>query len=72
MSQKIVAYKLGRSDCRNWVVLRANPAEIGQAIANEIDANSGLSAEELGDIVLTPYETTQEELDALPEWDGWD
>lgn len=71
MSEKIVAYKLTRSGCDGWIVLGPNTHDIGVAVANELDGNGGMPADECDTITLTPFETIQEHLDGLPEFDGW-
>ena len=69
--QKIVAYRLTRSGCSGGAILGPHPQDVGKEIANEIDANSGLPADECDTFTLTPFETMQAEIDALPEFEGW-
>jgi len=70
--KRIVAYKLSRPDAGGgWMHAGINPLEIGVTISNEIAANEGLPADECDKIVLEAHETTQAEIDSLPEFGGW-
>lgn len=67
----IVGYKLTRPDCGGWCFAGTTPEEVGETIRNELGGNEGLSAEECGEIQIVAYDTTQEEIDKLPEFQGW-
>lgn len=73
MAEKIVAYKLTRSDCPGSICCGPKASDIVQAIQYEIetDCADDYPADERSIITLEPYETTQEEIDALPEFGGW-
>lgn len=47
------------------------PLEVAETIKNEIESCGELSAEEFGCLQIEAYETTQEEIDRLPEFTGW-
>ena len=67
----MVAYKLTRPDCGGWMHAGVTPAEVACCIENELKAHEGMTADECGTIVIEPYETIQDEIDALPEFQGW-
>ena len=69
--EKFVAYKVRRPDCSGWIYAGRMPGEVAEVIKNELDSHDGLSAEECGELHIEAYETTQEEVDALPEFPGW-
>ena len=54
-----------------WCYAGITPSEVAEAIKNEVEMNESLSAEECGTLVISAYETTQTEIDALPEFQGW-
>ena len=45
--------------------------EVCRTLQCELEAQDGLSVDECGVIHVVAYETTQEEIDALPEFEGW-
>ncbi len=67
----MVAYKLSRPDCGGWMFAGTTPEEVAECVKNELDMHEGLPADECGEIAIEAYETTQEEIDALPEFEGW-
>lgn len=72
MSDKtIIAYKIERPDCGGWMHAGVTVQEVCATLANELDFQEGLGVDERGTIHIVPYETTQEEIDALPEFEGW-
>ncbi len=70
-SEKITAFRLRRPDCPGWMFVGTTPAEAADAVRNELENEDGLPADERGSIILEPYTTTQPEIDALPEFEGW-
>ena len=68
---KIIGYKLSLADCAGWCFVGTTPEEVALAVKNEIDANEGLCADDISCMSIEAYETTQEEIDALPEFQGW-
>lgn len=71
MTEKVVGYKLTRPALGGWIHAGVTPKEVADALTNELDLHEGLSAEECDEICITAYETTQGEIDSLPEFDGW-
>ena len=69
--EKIIAYKLTYEHSPGWLCLGKTPKEVGFAIQEEIFGHEGLSAEERGVMQIEAYETTQEEIDNLKEFQGW-
>ncbi len=67
----MIAYKITRSECSGWCHAGSTIEEVINTLKNELDMNEGLSVDELDQITLVPYETTQEEIDSLPEFQGW-
>lgn len=71
----IVGYWLERPDVGRSVRLFAGSTadEVAATVHSELDDDyyEGLPAAERGPITLVPFETTQEEIDALPEFEGW-
>jgi len=68
---KIVAYKLTRPECSGWLFAGVTPSEVVETLMNELEMHDGLSSEECGQIVIEAYETTRQEIDNLPEHEGW-
>ncbi len=72
-TRPIIAYWLEREDCPGRMLAGTTPHEVAEALKQELvdDRDSTLPADELSTIRLVPYETTQAEIDALPEFQGW-
>lgn len=70
-SDKITAFKLYRPDCSGWMFAGTTSVEVVDVLKNELESEEGLPADERGSIVIEAYFTTQEEIDALPEFQGW-
>jgi len=68
---KVVGYKITRPDCGGWMFAGTTAAEVAETLKNELDMNEGLSADECGQIVVEAYETTLEDIESLPEFEGW-
>lgn len=69
---KVVGYKLTRPESGNtWMFAGTTPEEVAKTVACEIENNEGLSPDECGRIVIEAYETTQAEIDNMPEFPGW-
>ena len=67
----VTGYKLTRDDCSGWCFAGVTPSEVADTLKNELDSHEGLPADECGSISIVAYETTQAEIDALPEFGGW-
>jgi len=67
----MIAYKLKRGMCDGWIGGLVTPKEAGEAVASEISGEEGLGHDERDTFTIEPYETTQAEIDALPEFSGW-
>jgi len=51
--------------------LGTDPDEVGKALGHELESNEGLPADECGQVVIEAFEITQDEIDAMPEFQGW-
>lgn len=69
--KKIIAYKMSRPDCPGFMHAGVTPEDVAWCLKNEIESQEGLTPDECGQIIIEAYETTQEEIDALPEFGGW-
>ena len=67
----LVGYKVKRTGCPGWIFAGTTPKEVADTIKNEIDSHEGLAADECGLLAIEAYETTQAEIDALPDFEGW-
>ena len=67
----MIGYKMTRVDCSGWMYMGTTPREVADTLFNELEMHEGLTVEECGEIAIVGYETTQEEIDALPEFQGW-
>lgn len=68
---KVTAYRLKRPDGSGWMHAGVEIDEVLNTIRCELESQHELRAEERGEIQIVAYETTQEEIDALPEFEGW-
>ena len=71
MEEKLIGYKMTRPSCPGWMFLGVSPDEVANAIRYELERQEGMSAEECGDLEIRPFETTQSEIDSMPEFQGW-
>ncbi len=67
----MTGYKLYRADCSGWLFCGTTPKEVGDAVKNEIEGDGGLPCDECDQILIRPFEITQEEIDNMPEFEGW-
>lgn len=67
----IVAYKLSRPSCGGWMYAGITPEEVAKCVQHEIEMSDGVEPEAEGDLLISPYMTTLEEIDALPDFGGW-
>ena len=67
----VVAYRIKRPGLPGWICAGTTTDDVVDAIRTEMDAHECLSAESRGSILIEAYETTQEEMDSLPNFDGW-
>lgn len=65
------AYKLSRENCCGWIHAGTTPEDVAEVLKNELDGEEGLPDDECDRIIIEAYETTQEEIDNLPEFQGW-
>ena len=68
---KVVGYKIGRVGFSTWIFGGTTPSEVAAAIESEIDMNEGLPVDECDALTIEPYETTLDEINQLPEFEGW-
>jgi len=71
MSNKITACKITRPDCSGWMFAGTTSAEVANTVQAEIESNLAEGAGSFGDIHIEEYRTTQEEIDYMPEFEGW-
>lgn len=67
----MVGYKLERSGPSGWMFCGTTPQEVANVLKAEIEADMELPTDERCVITLTPFEITQAEIDAMPEFPGW-
>ena len=68
----MIGHKLKREDCGGtWVFCGTTPQEVAVALKNELDSEDGLSVDERSTIILEPFEITQDEIENMPEFEGW-
>jgi hypothetical protein len=70
-NEKMIGYKLINSECPGWMFLGTDLNEVGNAIVSELQNNEGLSVEECAKLTIEAFEITQEEIDKMPEFQGW-
>ena len=68
---KLVGYKITRPDCGGWMFAGTTAAEVAKTLKNETEMSDDLPADEFGGIHIEAFETTQEEIDNMPEFPGW-
>lgn len=71
MGDTIVAYRIKRDEHSGWVHAGVTPQEVADALRNDLYGDEGLPLDERESLTIEPYETTQAEIDALPEFGGW-
>lgn len=71
MSDKLIGYKLTRPNCGGWLFLGTDPAQIGDAIRYELESERDFPIEDREQFTIHPMEITQEEIDTMPEFEGW-
>lgn len=72
MSDKVcIGYILTRDCGTGSLFCGTSPEEVAHTIYNEIEANEGLSIEEMDSMTITPVEITQEAIDNMGEFQGW-
>ena len=67
----MIGYKINREGFDEWYFAGVTPEEVAEAIKNEMDTNKGMSVEEIGFLLITPFEVTQKEIENMPEFGGW-
>lgn len=67
----MVGYKLSLASCPGWMYLGTEPQEVADALRNELESNEGLSVDEIEEMTIEAFEITQEEIDKMPEFQGW-
>lgn len=68
---KVIGYKLKREGCPGWMFMGVEPHEVAATLACELENHKGLSVDECDTLHVEAFETTTEEIDALPEFEGW-
>ena len=68
---RLVGYKLTRPDCGGWMFAGVTAAEVAETLRLEMEQSDDLSADEFCGIHIEAYETTQDEIDSLPDFGGW-
>lgn len=71
MTARLVAYRIKRDDCDGWLFAGQTPTEVADTLRDQLHTHEGLPADECDTITVEAYETTQAEIDALPEFSGW-
>ena len=67
----MVGYKLTITEGIGWMFCGTTPKEVSECLRNELDTHEGLSVEEIDEITIEAFEITQEEIDNMPEFQGW-
>lgn len=67
----MIGYWLQRSGCPGKMFVGVTPKEIANCIECELGGEEEQIADARDAITLTPFEVTQEEIDAMPEFGGW-
>lgn len=69
----MIGYFIERSDFPGRLFCGTSADEVVACLRTEIesDLSEGLSADELSVFEIVPMEVTQEEIDKMPEFDGW-
>ena len=70
-TDKIAAYKLTRANCPGFVGGLVTVDDVLSAIRNELRGDDCTPVDCRDAITIEAYVTTQEEIDALPEFAGW-
>jgi len=66
-----VGYKLTRDSCPGWMFLGTTPEEVARTIKNEFEMHEGLDPDEIESMTIEPFWIMQEEIDNMPEFQGW-
>ena len=69
--QKITAYKLRRGDSGSWIFAGVTAEELVNTLKAEMEGELELPFVERTTYIIEPYETTQLEIDYMPEFEGW-
>lgn len=70
-TEPVVGYVLTRSGCSGWMFAGVSYQDVIDTIACELADDMDMPADERDTITLTPYATTQAEIDSMPEFPGW-
>jgi len=68
---RMIGYMLKRSGGSGWMFAGVTAEEVANTLRCEMDCEEGVSLEDRDVITLEPFETTQAEIDAMPEFEGW-
>ena len=71
ISNKLLGYKLNLSGFGQYMFAGVKIEEILDCVRNEIEGCEGLDVDERPVITLTPMEITEEEIENMPEFQGW-
>jgi hypothetical protein len=67
----MIGYILRRKLCGRWIFIGTTPEDVAIGVRNEIDSHEGLSLDECDVLIIEPREISQDEIDNMPEFDGW-
>ena len=68
----MIAYKMSYTDNgKRWMFAGTTIDDVANCLKSELEMNGDGDALELGPIQIESYETTQAEIDELPEFEGW-
>lgn len=70
--EKIIAYRVTRSGGSGWMFAGVTIQEVLDTLKTELEVDFGEGHINDRDcLTIVPYLTTQERIDALPEFEGW-
>ena len=68
----MIGYRLKReSQGERWLFLGTTSAEVSRGIKDEIDSDAGLGVDEIDKQIIEPVEISQQEIDEMPDFQGW-
>lgn len=70
-SGKLVGYRLKRERAGGEMFLGVSPLEVSSAIAHELFTEHKLGIDDRDTFTVEAFEITQKEIDAMPEFQGW-
>ena len=69
----MIGYRIFRPETggNQYIFAGTTAADVAEAIQMEIESHEGLSLDECDKIVVEACSITQEEIDSMPEFEGW-